>query len=70
MNYEDEDYYDGLTNDPDNNPYMHSPNRQFCANDTCPCREDQGRINDLNGHVLEGLASAQDANNIYRGRIV
>lgn len=59
-----------LSNDSENDPFLHSKSRHFCSDDTCPCREDQDNINSLNGHVLEGLASTQDAHNIYRGRIV
>jgi hypothetical protein len=59
-----------LANDPDNNPFQHNEGRPFCSDDSCICREDQESIDNLNNHVLEGLATTQDANNIYRGRIV
>jgi len=59
-----------LTNDPDNNPFQHDESRPFCANDSCICREDQDNIQELSGHVNNGLATTKDADNIYHGRTV
>ncbi len=42
----------------------------FCDSMPCPCHEDAERVAQLNGYVEQGLASAGDANRIYRGQII
>ena len=42
----------------------------FCWDPTCPDKEDQDLINQLNGHVQSGLASPEDADRIYHGQNV
>ncbi|HEY4388080.1 MAG TPA: hypothetical protein VGN34_26835 [Ktedonobacteraceae bacterium] len=67
---ENEDLYDGLINDPENNPYQHTSTRPFCPNMDCPCHENEENIQTLNGHVQNGIASTGDAYRIYRGQTV
>jgi len=48
---------------------VHTPDHPFCDDvDGCPCHEDKEAIDELNGYYQEGLVSAQDADNIYRGK--
>lgn len=42
----------------------------FCFDMTCPCHEDQENISDLGEAYQDGLVSASDADNIYRGKVV
>jgi hypothetical protein len=70
-NVENEDYFDGLVFDPQNNPYLHTPEFPFCANPTCPCHEeDEDQIHSLNEHVMNGLATPEDASRIHQRKVV
>lgn len=42
----------------------------FCHDASCPCKESQTLIGELNDHVQNGLASTDDANRIYKGKVV
>ena len=47
----------------------HTPDHPFCDDvEGCPCHEDQEAIEELNGYYQDGLVSASDADNIYRGK--
>ena len=65
---EQRDYNDN--SDASVNPSLHSPEYPFCYDTSCGCHDDGNLIEDLNSQVLEGLASVQDADNIFRRRIV
>lgn len=61
----------GITVDPEEvEGYSEHKEHLFCSAKVCPCKEDQDRVNELNGHVQDGLASVDDANRIYRGQTV
>ncbi len=40
----------------------------FCPDMTCPCHEDKEVIDTLHQAVIDGEASNDDANRIYRGK--
>jgi hypothetical protein len=42
----------------------------FCWNAGCPCHEDTDNIALLGDAVTNGEATASDADNVYRGRVV
>lgn len=48
----------------------HTPEKPFCWNDACPCREDQDALGELAGFFQQGLVSRSDVDNIYHGRVV
>lgn len=48
----------------------HTDERLFCSEDDCPCHEDEGNMETLNGWYNEGLISAADGDNIYHGRTI
>lgn len=50
--------------------YSEHTGRKFCYDTTCPDKEDQDAISDLNDWYQNGLASREDVDNIYRGRTV
>ena len=45
----------------------HTDDHPFCDDPTCPCKENQDAIGELNGHYQEGLVSSADADRISRG---
>lgn len=47
---------------------VHTSDSPFCDDPTCPCHEDADAIHTLNDAYQNGLASTEDADNIYRGR--
>ena len=51
-------------------PTIHTDDNPFCDDMSCPCHENQDDVNDLNDAVQDGLASTQDADNIYHGRTI
>jgi hypothetical protein len=69
-----------VTSDPEEQEYVvypilegtdwreHGPGHEFCEDMDCPCHEDQDAIGKLNGYYQDGLVSAEDADNIYRGK--
>ena len=61
----DEEYYATLPEDP-----LHTPTRPFCYDDTCPDREDQDAINELEQARQDGLVSDEDVDLIYHGKTV
>jgi hypothetical protein len=42
----------------------------FCWDMTCPCHEDTDNTQDLGDAVTDGFATATDADNVYRGKVV
>ena len=46
----------------------HCPGHEFCTDMSCPCHQDPDNLDELNEYYQEGLVSAQDADNIYRGK--
>jgi hypothetical protein len=67
---DDEEYY--VTTDitipyEDDNEAEHNSSG-FCNDMTCPCHEDSESIDGLNQAVVDGEASPDDADRIYRGK--
>jgi hypothetical protein len=54
----------------DDNQYSEHSEHLFCYDPHCPCKESRVLIGDLADAVEEGLVSTDDANRIYRGRVV
>lgn len=52
------------------NQYSEHDEHLFCYDTTCPCHESRPLIGDLADAVEEGLASVDDANRIYRGKVI
>lgn len=50
--------------------YSEHQQQMFCYDPTCPDKESQTLIGELNEYVQAGLASTDDANRIYRGKTV
>jgi hypothetical protein len=50
--------------------YSEHTEHLFCTDMTCPCHESKYLIEELAEQVDEGLASTDDANRIYRGKVV
>lgn len=42
----------------------------FCYDGTCPCHESHELMRDLGYAVVDGLATTEDANRIYKGKNV
>ncbi len=55
--------------EPASNPDDHSEH-QFCTDPACPCKEDVVEVALLGDFYNEGLVSAEDADNIYHGRVL
>jgi hypothetical protein len=68
MSRKEQDYNDN--SDAAMNPSLHSAEYPFCYDTSCACHEDAELIDNLNSQVRDGLASTQDADNIYRRRII
>ena len=47
---------------------VHTPDRPFCDDLTCPCHEDQEAIQATGQQVLDGLLTPNDADGLYRGK--
>lgn len=45
-----------------------APERPFCWEDDCPCRDDKDSMNQLNEWYQEGLIGPVDGDLIYRGQ--
>lgn len=50
--------------------YSEHTEHLFCGDMTCPCHESKYLIEELAEFVDEGLASNDDANRIYYGKVV
>jgi hypothetical protein len=48
----------------------HSETRPFCDDLSCPCHEDRDAIEKVNEQVQEGLLSKEDADRLYRGKLI
>lgn len=46
----------------------HTPEKPFCWNDSCPCREDQENIAQVAKWVTDGLMTPEQATDFVRGR--
>jgi hypothetical protein len=46
----------------------HAPEKPFCWNDSCPCREDQKNIAQVAKWVTDGLMTPEQATDFVRGR--
>jgi hypothetical protein len=51
-------------------PIIHTPDRPFCYDPTCPDKEDQALIGELANAYQDGLVSADDAGLIHQGKTV
>lgn len=49
---------------------LHTKETPFCYDSVCPCHDDLDNINQLVEWYEDGLASADDCNNIYDGRTI
>ncbi len=47
---------------------VHTPEKPFCWNDSCPCREDQENIAQVEKWVTDGLMTPEQATDFVRGR--
>lgn len=50
--------------------YSEHADHAFCYDLSCPCHENTDSIQQLGQAVTDGLATTDDADNIYRGRVV
>ncbi len=47
---------------------LHTPDRPFCPDPSCPCHEDKEQIRILAEHVQDGLLTPNEATNIVKGK--
>jgi len=47
---------------------LHTPEKPFCYDPTCPCHEDGLLIEEVSLHVQDGLLTADEATDFVRGR--
>lgn len=46
----------------------HTPEKPFCWNDSCPCREDQENIAQVAKWIADGLMTPDQATEFVKGR--
>ncbi len=49
---------------------VHTPERPFCFDMTCWCHTNQDAIAETAQYVTDGLLSSEEADRLYRGRMV
>lgn len=49
---------------------VHTPERPFCWDMTCWCHTNQEAIAETAQYVTDGLLSSEEANHLFRGRMV
>ena len=61
-------YYDEEdTSNPELDPSLHTENREFCYDPTCPCHEDGYLIENLADRIDRGEMTTDEADRAYRG---
>jgi hypothetical protein len=64
----DQEYYAVPTGDVDYE--LHSDEFPFCWDETCPDRENQEEIQEVGQHVVDGLMTVDEADQLYHGRAI
>lgn len=61
-------YVEGDLSSEDDELYpLHTEGRPFCGESACSCHEDQAAINTLYGQYQDGLVTAEERDNLYKG---
>ncbi len=47
---------------------LHTPEKPFCYDETCPCKEDQEAITQIAAWVADGLITSGEATDLVAGR--
>ncbi len=47
---------------------LHTPEKPFCHDQTCPCHEDEFLIFQVSLHVQDGLLTPDEATDFVKGR--
>ena len=47
---------------------LHTPEKSFCYDNTCPCKEDQDAISQVAAWVADGLMTPDEATEFVKGR--
>src|SRR6266568_1152341 len=47
---------------------LHTPEKPFCYDETCPCKEDQEAISQVAAWVVDGLITPAEATDLVAGR--
>lgn len=47
---------------------LHTPEKPFCYDPTCPCHEDELLIAEVSFHVQDGLMTPQEATDFVGGK--
>ena len=55
---------------PQEDDKLHTQERPFCPNDTCPCCEDQEALASINAAVMNGLLTPEEATAFSQGRTI
>ena len=49
--------------------HPHTPERPFCPDPACPCKEDKEAVAKVNQLYMDGLITQQEATDIVMGRM-